>query len=150
MLLYRISQSIYAKELRASGIENRWNSSGKMVIYAASSLSLACLEVVVNTSRKLLVTHNFSSVIIETPEGTGISTVGLTTLPENWKEKEQKKYTQQTGDDWYNKREALLLQVPSAIISREPNYLINTKHPAFSKVSIAEIDNFMFDKRIKG
>ncbi len=149
MLLYRISQSIYAKELRASGQENRWNSRGKMVIYAASSLSLACLEVVVNTSNKLLIGQNFSSVIIQIEEDAKITVVDLNSLPENWKEQEQKGYTQKIGDNWYKKQETLLLQIPSAIINKEFNYLINTKHPDFKKVSIAEVDNFMFDNRIK-
>lgn len=149
MLLYRISKSIYANELRASGQENRWNSNGNMVIYAASSLSLACLEVVVNTSNQLLITQNFSSVIIDIPEETGVTIAGLDTLPEDWKEREQKSYTQQIGDDWYNNQETLLLRVPSAIINTEFNYLMNTKHPDFNKVSIAQVDNFMFDKRIK-
>lgn len=149
MLLYRISKSIYANELRASGQENRWNSNGNMVIYAASSLSLACLEVVVNTSNNLLITQNFCSVIIDITEETGVTIAGLDTLPENWKEREQKSYTQRIGDDWYNKQETLLLRVPSAIINTEYNYLINTKHPDFNKVSIAQVDNFMFDKRIK-
>lgn len=148
MLIYRISKNIYAKKLAASGKENRWNTGEIYVIYCASSLCLASLEVVVNTSGKLLINQNFSSVIIEIPEKITTTIVDVKTLPATWKEIEQKSYTQQIGDNWYNKQETLLLQVPSAIISREVNYLINTKHPDFSNVLIAEIDSFMFDRRI--
>ncbi len=149
MLIYKISQNIYAKTLAASGKENRWNTGQMLVINCASSLCLASLEVVVNTSGKSLINQNFSSIIIEIPEKTKTTIIDVKALPGNWKETEQKKYTQQIGDGWYNKQETLLLQVPSAIISREVNYLINTKHPDFSKVYISEIDSFMFDKRIK-
>lgn len=37
----------------------------------------------------------------------------------------------------------------TGIISREVNYLMNTKHPDFSKVFIVEVNSFIFDKRIK-
>ncbi len=149
MQVYRISKNTYAKTLRASGKENRWNSEGTFVIYCASSLCLACLEVVVNTSGKLLINQNFSSIIIEIPEKIAATVIDINTLLVNWKEAEQKNYTLKIGDEWYVGQETLLLQVPSAIISREVNYIINTEHPDFSKVFISEIDSFMFDRRIK-
>ncbi len=148
MLVYRICNSIYAKTLSASGRENRWNSEGKYVLYCASSLSLACLEMIVHTSGELLYTQNYSSVTIEIPENSLITSIDNTSLLMDWKLLDKRRHTQNIGDEWYNKQETLLLKVPSAIISREANYLINTKHPDFSKVSIVEIDSFMFDERI--
>lgn len=149
MFVFRISKSRFAETLRASGRQNRWNTEGKFVLYSSSSLSLACLETIVHTSGDLLYTEDYKSIVIEIPGSISVGVIDLKMLPKNWKEKEQKKYIQQIGDDWYNKQESLLLQVPSAIINREFNYLINTKHPDFKKLSIAEIDNFMFDSRIK-
>lgn len=149
MRIYRISKSIYARSLRASGKENRWNVEGAFVVYCASSLCLACLEVVVNTSGKSLINENFSSIAIDVPEKITTTIIDVNSLPENWKEVERKSYTQKIGDDWYAKQATLLLRVPSAIISKEVNYIINTKHPDFSKVFIGEIDSFMFDRRIK-
>lgn len=149
MFVYRISKSRFAETLRASGRQNRWNTEGKFVLYSSSSLSLACLETIVHTSGDLLYKEDYKSIVIEIPDSISRGVIDLKMLPKSRKEKEQKKYIQQIGDDWYNKQESLLLQVPSAIINREFNYLINTKHPEFKKVSIAEIDNFMFDTRIK-
>ena len=149
MLLYRISRSIYANTLQASGRENRWNTAGKRIVYTASSLALACLETIVHSSGELLYKQDYKNIIIEIPEGIATTVVNINTLPANWQERERKSYTQNIGDEWYDKQQALLLQVPSAIITRESNYLINTKHPDFSKISIVEIDKFMFDKRIK-
>lgn len=150
MLVYRISKSVYANKLRASGLTNRWNTAGNYILYTAFTLSLACLETVVHNSGDLLYKQDYKSITIEVEEDATIAIIDINTLPQNWKERAQKNYTQKIGDDWYSKQETLLLQVPSVIINREWNFLINTKHPDFSKVSIAEVDNFMFDKRIKG
>jgi len=43
MLVYRIVYKTFSKELSASGLEGRWNSEGKRVIYAAASIALAFL-----------------------------------------------------------------------------------------------------------
>ena len=44
MLVYRIVHKRYADSLFASGLEGRWNSEGKKVLYTAESISLAYLE----------------------------------------------------------------------------------------------------------
>lgn len=44
MLVYRIVHKKYAESLFASGLEGRWNSDGRKVLYAAESISLAYLE----------------------------------------------------------------------------------------------------------
>jgi RES domain-containing protein len=149
MLLFRISKNAYANKLTASGRQNRWNTEGKLVVYTASSLSLACLETVVHGSPELLYNQDYKSVVIEIPLETSATIIDINNLPENWREREKQSFTQNLGDKWYLKQETLLLKVSSVIISREFNYLINTKHPDFSKVFISEINSFMFDKRIK-
>ncbi len=118
-------------------------------MYSASSLSLACLETVVHSSGEILYKQDYKGIIIEVPENIATAVIDINTLRENWKEREQQSFTQDIGDEWYVKQETLVLQVPSAVISREVNYLINTKHPDFSNVFIVEIGSFMFDKRIK-
>ncbi len=149
MLAYRISKNIYAKTLIASGRANRWNTEGKFVLYSASSLSLACLETVVHSSGELLYKQDYKNITIELSEHIATTIIDINTLPKNWKEREQQKFTQNIGDEWCAKQETLVLQVPSAIISSEVKYLINTKHPDFSKVYIAEVNSFTFDRRIK-
>lgn len=120
-----------------------------MFCILASSLSLACLETVVHSSGEILYKQDYKSIIIELPEGIATTIIDIKALPENWNEREQQSYTQNIGDEWYAKQETLVLQVPSAIISKEVNYLINTKHPDFSKVFIAEVNSFTFDRTIK-
>ena len=50
MEIYRICLAKYASELVASGNPGRWNLRGQLVIYAAGSRALACLENVVHRS----------------------------------------------------------------------------------------------------
>ncbi len=44
MIVYRITHKKFSDKLMASGIENRWNTSGQLVIYCSSNKALACLE----------------------------------------------------------------------------------------------------------
>jgi hypothetical protein len=41
-----------------------------------------------------------------------------------------------------------ILAVPSAIIPIEFNYLINPRHPDFSRISVGKPETFHFDKRL--
>lgn len=54
------------------------------------------------------------------------------------------------GDRWIDSRESAVLQVRSAVIPIEHNYLLNPAHPEFRKISIAETAPFIFDERLFG
>ncbi len=149
MLLYRITKAAYADKLVASGIENRWNSNGRFVIYAASSAALACLENVVHTSGMLLYTQQYRLVIIEMPDQTERTIIEADLLPGNWKDLAQQSFTRKKGNEWYDARSSLLLQIPSAVIPSENNFVINTAHEDFMRVKILRTEPFLFDARLK-
>jgi RES domain-containing protein len=52
------------------------------------------------------------------------------------------------GDAWLKKSESVVLQVPSAIIPEEHNYLINPQHPDFSGIKVLAVEKFSFDERL--
>jgi RES domain-containing protein len=58
-------------------------------------------------------------------------------------------FCREIGDNWYKKQESCILKVPSVIIDKEFNYLINTKHSDFEQITIKSIEDFNFDSRIK-
>jgi hypothetical protein len=58
--------------------------------------------------------------------------------------------TQHAGDAWLRKAHAPVLQVTSSIISEEPNYLLNPKHPKFGRIKIGAARLFAFDSRLLG
>jgi RES domain-containing protein len=43
----------------------------------------------------------------------------------------------------------MVLKVPSTVVGKEFNYLINPVHPEFSKLSIGTPETIVFDPRIK-
>jgi RES domain-containing protein len=52
------------------------------------------------------------------------------------------------GDRWLDTGASAVLQVPSAVVPSEFNYMLNPTHPDFSKI-VAEVPvQFMFDKRL--
>jgi len=56
---------------------------------------------------------------------------------------------QEIGSQWYNAMEFLVLKVPSAVIEQEYNYVINTRHPDFSKlVRLKAVEDFVWDRRL--
>ncbi len=56
----------------------------------------------------------------------------------------------QLGDRWIESGASAVLQVRSAIISLEHNYLLNSAHPEFGRIVIAETKPFVFDQRLFG
>ena len=148
MEVYRITLAKWANSLVASGRAARWNSADRFVIYTASSRALACLENVVHRTGRGL-QADFRTICINVPDTLPIQTIDLGTLPPNWSDYEQYAYRQQLGDAWLMERRSALLQVPSAIIPAEHNYLLNPQHPDFAFIEIKHIEPFRFDSRIK-
>jgi len=57
--------------------------------------------------------------------------------------------TKDIGTDWANSMETVVLSVPSAVVDRELNYLLNPGHPDFSLINFDPPEPFEFDPRLK-
>ena len=148
MLVYRITKAIYADRLVASGGAARWNSRGQFVIYTAATRALACLENVVHRSGEGLI-DAFRVMNVDIPDTLIIERISLEMLPPDWRDFHQYDACQRIGGEWLRKGQSAILQVPSAIISNEWNYLLNPAHPDFSRIKLVGVEPFMFDPRIK-
>ena len=133
MLVYRIAYIDYSKKLVPSGIEGRWNSRGKEIIYCAESIALSLLE---NMMRRQGAgfTEGFRIMVIEIPRSLKIQTINNYNLKEGWRGHRDYSACQLIGNTWYEKNQIPVLQVPSAVVTGAFNYLINTTHPDFKKV----------------
>ncbi|MGB3585877.1 MAG: RES family NAD+ phosphorylase [Tunicatimonas sp.] len=149
MEVYRICLKKWSTKLTTSGFPARWNSKGKFVLYTASSRALACLENVVHRSGEGL-NGSFKVMVIKIPNEVAITEVEEGQLPMNWIDFAAYSECQKIGDQWVNDNKTLLLKVPSAIIQKEHNYLLNINHPQMSEVKILGTEDFQFDSRIKG
>ncbi len=146
MKVFKICKKTYAN-LSASGIENRWNRKGQFVIYTAESRSLATLEMVTHRSG-IMPQMPYQTLIIDIDEEQ-IKQVLISDLPGKWNKLDAYPDLQKIGSDWYEDKETLILKVPSAIITQEYNYVINTEHLLFaSKVKVLNQENFYWDERI--
>ncbi len=148
---YRITKTKYAHDAfsgegaRLTG--GRWNPIGGRMVYLASSLSLATLELFVHTEDYTTLTRLFSylpvtfdSKLIETPKPKD--------LPKGWDSPEIMASTQIYGGEWLRSKRSLILAVPSAVTQSETNYLINPEHPSIGKLKIGKPIPFQLDPRL--
>ena len=148
MEIYRICLAKYASELVASGNPGRWNLRGQLVIYAAGSRALACLENVVHRSGEGL-NSLFKVIRINVPDALLIEELTLDQMPSDWQLPRYYARCQPLGTAWYQRQTAAVLRVPSSIIAYEHNYVLNTRHPDFGQIRIVGREDFEFDSRIK-
>lgn len=125
----------------------RWNSRGTAAVYLASSESLAILEVLVHLENTAVLKHY--ALFQLTLQAGDIATLDPEELPQDWREDPAPVSTAIIGDQWLRRSQALALAIPSTIVPREINYLINPRHPAFSTLikSVIELE-FSPDPRL--
>jgi RES domain-containing protein len=149
MELFRISKKAIADNLRSSGRQNRWNHDGQYVIYTGSSRSLSTLEMVVHRN-SISILDNYLMMLISVPDNESlVKEVIPAKLPVQWRSMAAYGALQHLGSAWYESQDSLLLKVPSAVIPKEYNYIINTRHPDFSnKISLLKREDYFWDKRL--
>ena len=123
-----------------------WNSPGTRMVYTSSTISLAVLEVLVHLqeasilSSYSLISAGFDDVLVER--------LDRSMLPDGWRSYPAPSELQRIGDEWVRRQRSAVLEVPSVIVERESNYLLNPAHPDFSSVVIGGPEPFTFDERL--
>lgn len=148
MLVYRIVHKKYADTLFASGLEGRWNSEGKKVLYTAESISLAYLETLAHR-KGLGFNKDFKIMIIKLPSNYDFQIVESFGLPKKWRDFRNYEACQKIGNAWFDQCEKLVLKVPSAVVPENFNVVINTFHPDFKKVKLIDVLDFEPDERLE-
>lgn len=124
----------------------RWNSPGFSVVYTAQSLALAALEILVHVDSDKLLQEYVAIPVTIGPQL--ITHVDASLLPNNWRAYPASKLTRTIGDAWVSQGVLPVLQVPSAVISAESNFLLNPSHKDFEKLRIGKAERFRFDPRL--
>lgn len=148
---YRICKTRYVATIfdgeGAFRFGGRWNSRGTRILYAAGTLSLAALEMLVHlNNEEILLAYSFATA--ELDENLILSVEDFRPLPENWSASPSLLEIQQIGDEWAREMASVVLKVPTSVVPVEFNYLINVEHPEFSKVKFSEPHTFTFDERL--
>jgi len=148
MIVYRISTCRYIKDLSGKGAAlygGRWNSKDTYVLYTAQSRALALLETVVNIGE--IPDTGYCMITIDIPEDS-IASYPLHRLPEDWTANPPPDRLKEIGDKFIRSGKYLALQMPSALMPEEHNYLINPAHEAFSKIRIVSERPITIDERL--
>lgn len=147
---YRITKKKYAGEsLSGKGglvVGGRWHHKGVEIVYCAGHLSLAAMELFVNFGK-----HDkkisLVSVAIDIPKDL-IEVFPMGSLPLDWRQVPPPRSTAELGTKWLREQRSAVLQVPSAMLPTEANYLINPLHPAAGSIVVQQPKPFSFDPRM--
>lgn len=124
----------------------RWNTPGTGMIYTSSSTALAALEVLVHLNQASLLSSyslcaaHFGDNLVER--------LDRSKLPDGWRAYPAPPELQEMGDAWVRGGASAVLEVPSAVVEHESNYLINPAHPDFATINIGAPESFGFDTRL--
>ena len=149
MEVYRIAKESVAKKIKASGRANRWNLDDQFMVYTGSSRSLSSLELIVHEN-SISPSFKYKVMIISIADEEDLfNHILQTELPKSWRTMIAYPELQQLGSDWYHSNGSLILKVPSAVIPKEYNYIININHPDFNnKVSLVRTEDYFWDERL--
>jgi RES domain-containing protein len=125
----------------------RWHYRGTRVVYAAGSLSLAVLEMLVHFDHEDA-PADYVSVALEIPDDVPSEVVNPSGLPPHWRDTPPDEELQTIGTNWVSRAGSAILRVPSAVVADEVNYLINPAHPDFGRCHARSPEPFVFDSRL--
>lgn len=125
----------------------RWNPIGTEVVYTSSSLALAALELLVHLGAKASPV-SYVAIPVDIPENLLIDRVNKSNLPSNWRDDPPPFTLTNVGKQWINSGGSAVIQVPSAVIDEEYNYLPNPNHRDFAQLIIGAARTFQFDLRL--
>ena len=148
MIVYRIVHKSVKQLLSGSGLDARWCSGGRKVIYTSSSIALACLENILRRSGSGFAS-DFKTIFYEIPGKTHIDEIKLKDLTGNWRLNSSYYYCQSLGNKWYDSKNAFILKTPSAIIPNEYNFTIKTTSPNINRIKIVDEKSFLPDERLE-
>lgn len=147
--VYRFAPERFCKDLSGTGAKlfgGRWNDVGMEALYTSSSISLAMVELFVHKQVYNEVIDMFLvEISLEIRKPTSI--IDKTKLKKNWKADYD--YSQYIGTEFLKDTNNFCLQVPSAIIEEESNFVLNPRY-INSKQVMAHVKAkpYYFDERM--
>ena len=152
MTIYRLTKAKYADtafsgrgSIRSAG---RWHTAGLPVVYASDAPASALLEVLVHTGATSLLDHAYLLFAIQWDPERHLLVLPEAAWPDDWKALRWPSSTQRIGTRWFADRDSVLLEVPSAVVPYQRNYLINPEHPHFTELQIDGPRPFEIDARL--
>jgi RES domain-containing protein len=151
MLVYRLVKARYAERaLDGAGAKThggRWSGKGAAMVYASDSIALAALELLVHLQREAVL-NAYVLFTLRLPDSQ-VMLLDRTALPPDWRRDPPSASTAAIGDEWAASGLSLALSVPSTLVPRQSNILLNPAHPAFPALAANTTQEpFDFDPRL--
>jgi RES domain-containing protein len=135
-------------EGRGAALEGgRWNPPGLPVVYLSENLAMSAMEKLVHLPKPLGSNVRYVKIPVWF-DPAWVEVIAPENLPPDWDIKPVRDATQRLGAAWWKEKRSALLQVPSAIIPSEKNFLLNPTHADFARVKIGPTEPFAFDPRL--
>ena len=151
MILWRISN--YA-DLSGSGAllhSGRWHNRGRAVVYLAQSAAAALLEALVHVeaSHPGELPRDYQLLEVEVPDQIALAEAALPPGG-TWRPSLalDLSATRRIGDQWLAGGTSLLLRVPSVVVGRTFNVLLNPAHAQAARCRIVSVGRYPFDGRL--
>jgi RES domain-containing protein len=126
----------------------RWNPPGAPVIYTAESAALAALEMLAHL-RPLAAIPDYVLIPCEFDRRL-VERLDRKRLPRDWRAYPAPSALQLLGDRWIKSGVSAVLEVPSALVPTESNYLLNPRHRDYRAIRIGSPRPFDLDPRLAG
>lgn len=124
----------------------RWHTKGRPVVYLAESPAAAMLERLVHVVQQAgLAPSNYTLLEIHADDSLPIESL-MEKPGRLWRD--QTDVTRAAGDRWLAAAKSPLARVPSAVVPRNWNYMLNPLHPAAERVRILSRLEETFDPRL--
>ena len=148
MMIYRLAIEAFKDDLSGTGSKlfgGRWNHPGYPAIYTSENISLAVLEIIVNTDKNYI-PPSYYLLKLQIPDNLPFKLITQAGLKEKWYTDFE--YAQFIGSKFLELGKEAVLKMPSAIVKEEYNYLLNPAHTDFKKITIKESTPFDLDIRL--
>lgn len=124
----------------------RWNSKGTAVVYASSSLALGLLEIMAGLDDYAALLSGYQYLELEFPAEL-VETPPAGNLPEDWP-RPGHPGLKAIGDEWVRQGRSAVLEVPSAVLPPQANYLLNPAHRDFARITAGPALALPVDSRL--
>jgi RES domain-containing protein len=119
------------------------------MLYTAGTIALACLETLVHLKVDNLPLNRYLTSITVPPAVWRKTTalvdpakhVGWDALPAGM-------VSLELGEEWVRSKASVLAVVPSVIVPREFNVLVNPEHPDIAKLKVTRHEKWSYDHRL--
>jgi RES domain-containing protein len=144
--LWRISDYADLAGLGGEKFSSRWTTFGKRIVYLAESPSGALLEILVHLQfEDQELPDEYQLLEVAAPDEMEVSAL-MPQFKESWRQ--DIAFTQRIGDQWLASRNSALARVPSAVMPRTWNVLLNPLHPDAAQLRIESVIRERFDTRL--